>query len=256
MGSNIESYRAGYSPTSSNAQANFMKLLIRRPSLIVCLLIGTIIGCAGPESRTVPEITPQPSRPPVTDRPKVIAYGDSLTSGFGLDSWGKAYPALLQKRLDAAGYDFQVLNYGAGGDTTERGLARLNLATGVINNKIFVLELGANDIVKGAPVAEMRANLGEIIKKLREKKIDILLCGFRAPESMGQEYREQVDRMYAELAAENGLDLLADFMEGVTVSSGLMQEDNIHPNENGAKVIEERVFNALRPLLMKYAPKK
>ena len=202
-----------------------------------------------------PVPSPQPTRPPVDARPKVIAYGDSLTAGFGLDSWEKAYPALLQNRLDGLGYNFQVLNNGQAGDTTETGLARLHLATAVANNKIFIVELGANDIMKEIPVDTIRANVREILKRLRDRNLDILLCGFKPPESVNDGYRKEVEAMYRGLAHEFGVPLLPDFMEGVSGDPELMLPDNIHPNENGAKVIEERVFNALRPILEKYAPK-
>ena len=219
----------------------------------VIFVLGS--ACARNETININAPSPQPTRPAIDGRPKIVAYGDSLTAGFGLDSWEKAYPALLQKRLDGLGYGFQVLNYGQGGDTTETGLARLHLATAVANNKIFVVELGANDVMKEIPVGAISANLREILSRLRERRVDILLCGFEPPATVNETYRNDVAEMYRGLAAEFNVPLLANFMEGISGVPELMMPDNIHPNENGAKVIEENVFNAMRPLLEKYAPK-
>lgn len=216
-----------------------------------------VAGCGGSESTLGSDAkTPASKPPPISDKPKIIAYGDSLTSGFGLDSWEKSYPALLQKRLDAIGFDFQVLNYGFPGDTSERGLARLYLATGIVNDKIFVLELGANDIMKGVPADEVRGNLSEIIKRLRDKDIEVILCGFKAPDVSGKQYQDQIDAMYRDLAATYGLTFIPDFMEGISGKADLMQPDGIHPNESGVRIIEERVSAGLIPLLDKYVPKK
>ncbi|MCW5955153.1 MAG: arylesterase [Pyrinomonadaceae bacterium] len=214
-------------------------------------------GCGGNESTIGSDPkTPASKPPPISDKPKIIAYGDSLTSGFGLDSWEKSYPALLQKRLDAAGFDFQVLNYGFPGDTSERGLARLYLATGIVNDKIFVIELGANDIMKGVPADEIRRNLSEMIKRLKDKGIEVILCGFKAPETAGTDNQVQIDSMYRDLASTFELTFIPDFMEGVSGNADLMQPDGIHPNESGVRFIEERVSAALVPLLEKYVPKK
>ena len=183
------------------------------------------------------------------ERPKIIAYGDSLTSGFGLADRSQAYPALMQKALENGGYRFQVLNYGYGGDTTERGLARLYLATGITTSRVFVVELGANDVTQGVPVDKIKDNLRGILSKLRDLEKTVLLCGIRAPEGQDPEYAAAVARMYAELSQEYGVKLMPDFMAGVSGHSEHLLADGIHPNEAGARLIAEAVFRELRPLL-------
>jgi len=225
-----------------------------RLSLIVCFvfpLTAAFFGCSAEQPPARPE-TPQKSlsEPTIDDRPKVIAFGDSLTSGFGLPKRSQAYPALLQNSLDNAGHRFQVLNYGYGGDTTERGLARLHLASGIKTSQIFVVELGANDIAKKVPVATMKSNLSSILSKLRDLNKAVLLCGFRSPPENGPEYAAAVDRMYVELSAEFGVKLMPDFMAGVTGNPEHLQADGIHPNGLGAKLIAENVFGELQPLIV------
>jgi len=203
-----------------------------------------------------PNIRRSTPPPPIGDKPKVIAYGDSLTAGYGLGSWEDSFPAQLQKRLDADGYDLQVLNYGQGGDTASGGRARLDLALGVAGIRIFILELGANDVMKEAAPDEIKADLNEIIRRVKEKNIEILLCGFKPPPEVGSAYAADIERMYSDLAAENGISYMPDFMKGVRSDPELMMEDKIHPNKEGVRVIQENVYLALQPLLAKYERKK
>lgn len=199
---------------------------------------------------------PRSTPPPIGDQPKVIAYGDSLTAGYGLETWEDSYPALLQKRLDADGYEFQVLNYGQGGDTAKGGLARLDLALGVAGIRIFILELGANDVMKGVAADEIKSDLNEIIGRVKKSNIELLLCGFKPPPEVGSAYSASIERMYSDLANENGIAYMPDFMEGVRSDPKLMLEDKIHPNKEGVRVIQQNVYIALQPLLVKYERKR
>jgi|SRR5438034_5466598 len=226
---------------------------LRLLNLVVIALAA--LGCGpaeGPEAP--PTVAPARTPPPISNKPKIIAYGDSLTAGFGLDSWEKSYPAQLQKHLDSEGYDFQVLNYGFGGDTTERGLDRLPLASEISNTRIFILELGANDVMQHIPATEIRKNLSEIIRRLREKHIEVLLCGIRSPQDYGPEYAAEIDEVYRNLAEENHLSLVPDFMAGVAGHEDLLLPDKIHPNEMGVRVIERNVYEELNQLLAKNGP--
>jgi hypothetical protein len=125
---------------------------IRKTMLISfgVLLLAAIFGCGTDNiSEKIGNVRPPvAARPPISDKPKIIAYGNSLTAGFGLDTWEKSYPALLQKTLDSEGYDFQVLNYGVGGDTAERGLARLYLASEIGNTRILSWSLAPTTLRK------------------------------------------------------------------------------------------------------------
>jgi len=238
--------------------SNLMQYIIRKSALIGFIyLTFQIVGCAGSagsadENRSVNQnVKSATTPPPITDRPKIIAFGDSLTAGYGLDSWEKSYPALLQRSVDDAGYDYQVLNYGQGGDTAEGGLKRLWLVLDVSNTKIFVLALGANDVVKKIPPEQIRQNLSEIIQRVKAKNSKVLLCGIFAPTDYGEDYANEIKDMYAGLARENDIPLLPSLMQDVSGNPGVLLADGIHPNEEGARIIEKNVFAAVRPLLEK-----
>jgi len=220
---------------------------------LVCFLfpLAFIFSACGEDQspiQTESKVQPQ-AAVSLDDRPKIIAFGDSLTSGFGLADRRNAYPALMQAALDNEGYRFQVLNYGYGGDTTQRGLARLYLATGITTSQIFVVELGANDVAHRVPVETIEGNLRQLISTLRNLEKTVLLCGIRAPKGIDPEYAADIERMYTELSREFGVQLMPDFMEGVSGNSEHLLPDGIHPNEAGARVIAENVFRELRPLL-------
>lgn len=185
---------------------------------------------------------------PKTEKPLIIAFGDSLTSGFTLDK-KKAYPKLLEERLNRANCAHEVLNFGFNGDTTGRAKTRVHYALNFERVKVFILELGANDVMQTLPAAEIKANLQQIIDEVKGKNIKILLCGFEVPSNLSREYRDGIRRMYSELAAENDVPLLPSFLSDVGDDANLMLSDNIHPNESGVKIIERNVFEKIEPLL-------
>jgi acyl-CoA thioesterase-1 len=197
--------------------------------------------------------TPSPISP---DRPKIVAYGDSLTAGTGLDTWEKSYPALLQRDIDGSGYDYQVLNQGRLGDTSKAGLDRLPETLKIGNIKVFVVELGANDVIKNVPPDEIKKNLAEIIRQAKTAGASVLLCGIDPPERVGSEYRKSILDMYLNLAHENDVLLMPSFMDGVSDHPERILPDGVHPNEDGASVIEKNVFAALQPLLKKESERK
>ena len=208
------------------------------------------IGCAPAASEQAPAPSPTPAETP-DPRPKIIAFGDSLTSGFGIPEREKSYPALLQKRLDAEGYSYKVLNHGQGGDTSQRGLERLYLATGIGSAEILIVEFGANDAAQNIPVETIRANLDEILTRIAASNKRTLLCGIRLPEGKDGAYSDRFAAMFRELARKHNVDVLEDFMKGVAGEPSHLLADGIHPNESGARIIADRVFDSLRPLLKK-----
>ena len=233
-----------------------MSYLIRKTTLSGFIFSAILAGCGGDRQATDLQPRPVSTPPPVTDRPQIIAYGDSLIAGFGIDGWENGFSAMLQADIDAAGYDYQVLNYGNSGDTVETGLSRLYLALGVSNQKIFILELGANNISKKDDPRQIGDHLRNIVGQLRDRNIDILLCGYRSPPAHGEEYARRVDQMYSGIAADYGLAFMPDFMAGVSGDPELMQPDGIHPNPKGVRTIEKNVFAFLKPILAKNASKK
>jgi len=184
------------------------------------------------------------------DRPKIIAFGDSLTAGFGLAE-KESYPYLLQEKLKADGYDYEVVNAGVSGDTSLGGLERSDWVLNQENAKILVLELGANDMIRGVPVAKMKENLDKIIRKAKAKNLTILLCGMLAPPTMGAEYQRDFTMAFPNLATEHKVEFLPFLLENVALKKELNQADGIHPNAAGEKIMADNIYKALKPMLTK-----
>ena len=186
----------------------------------------------------------------VTDRPKIVAFGDSLTAGFGLAE-KESYPYLLQEKLKADGYDFEVVNAGVSGETSLGGLERTDWLLEQENVKILILELGANDLLRGVPVAKKKDNLDKNIRKAKGKNIRVLLCGMLAPPTMGAEYQRDFMLAFPDLASEHKVDFLPFLLENIATKKELNQADGIHPNVDGAKIMTDNVYRALKPMLAK-----
>jgi acyl-CoA thioesterase-1 len=184
------------------------------------------------------------------DRPKIIAFGDSLTAGFGL-SEKESYPYLMQEKLKADGYDYEVVNAGVSGDTSLGGLERSDWVLNQENAKILVLELGANDMIRGVPVAKMKENLDKIIRKAKAKNLKVLLCGMLAPPTMGAEYQREFTMAFPNLATEHKVEFLPFLLENVAMKKELNQADGIHPNAEGEKIMADNIYKALKPMLAK-----
>ena len=191
-----------------------------------------------------PLITPEIGTP----RPKIVAFGDSLTAGFGLAE-KESYPYLLQEKLKADGYDYEVVNAGVSGETSLGGLERADWVLEQENVKILILELGANDLLRGLSPSKMKANLDKIIRKAKAKNIQVLLCGMLAPPAAGAEYQREFMMAFPDLADEHKIAFLPFLLEGIAVKKELNQPDGIHPNAEGEKIMTENVYRALKPML-------
>ena len=180
-------------------------------------------------------------------RPRIVAFGDSLTAGLGVPA-DESYPAQLQRRLDARGYAYRVINAGVSGDTTAGGLRRVSW---ILNNKptLVILELGANDGLRGLSVEQTTQNLREIIQRLRTAGVTIVLAGMKLPPNYGHDYSTGFEAIYPSLAKEYHLPLIPFFLEGVGGSPLLNQADGIHPTGKGYELVVEQVLKALLPLL-------
>jgi len=183
------------------------------------------------------------------DLPKIVAFGDSLTAGVGVSA-DESYPAQLQRRLDQAGYRYRVINAGVSGDTTAGGLRRVDW---VLKSRpqIVILELGGNDGLRGLPIDQMRINLGEIIQRLQDAGVTVVLAGMKLPPNYGIEYTTRFAAMYGELAKKYGLTYMPFFLEGVGGQMALNQADGIHPTAEGYRIIVENLLPVLEPLLNK-----
>ncbi|HEY2433046.1 MAG TPA: arylesterase [Vicinamibacterales bacterium] len=174
--------------------------------------------------------------------------GDSLTAGLGLAP-SQAYPALLQDTLNAAGDNWEVVNAGVSGDTSAAGLERTDWALDQGNVRILVLELGANDGLRGLPPDAMKKNLAAIIERAQHKRIAVLLAGMEAPPNFGPDYTVSFRQVYRDLAREYKVPLLPFLLDKVAGVPGLNQGDGIHPNVEGARIVADNVWRALRPLV-------
>ncbi|MCL6273719.1 arylesterase [Muricauda sp. 2012CJ35-5] len=179
----------------------------------------------------------------------ILFFGDSLTAGYGLEL-EEAFPALIQNRLDSLGLDYTVINSGLSGETTAGGRNRLSW---VLSQKVdvFVLELGANDGLRGIPLVETRKNLQAIIDVVKDKNsaTKIVLAGMQIPPNMGPEYTTEFRKIFPELAEENQIALIPFLLEGVAGIPELNLEDGIHPTSKGHQIVRENVWSVLNTML-------
>ena len=226
---------------------------IIRKSLLLSFIFSILVvsGCSiGERPHDVAIDVNRPLKVPATvgNRPKIVAFGDSLTAGFGLTE-RESYPYLLQERLNADGYDYEVVNAGVSGDTSLGGLERIDWVLEQENVKILILELGANDLLRGLPVAKMRSNLDQIIRKAKGKGVSVLLCGMLAPPTMGGNYQRAFSNVFPDLANEHDVAYLPFLLQNIALKKDLNQADGIHPNAEGTKLMTENVYKELKPML-------
>jgi acyl-CoA thioesterase I len=225
----------------------------RRGVLLVMLATLGIGACqresAGTHETAVPSSEPAGTPPSAqaAGRPRVVALGDSLTAGLGLEPT-QAWPALVQRKIDEAGLDVEVVNAGVSGDTTAGGLRRLDWALDG-DVKVLVLELGANDGLRGLPVDQMRDNLSQMIRMAKARGITVLLCGMEAPPNFGPQYTREFRKAFIDLANEHDVAFIPFMLAGVAGDTALNQSDGIHPNEAGTRRVADLIWQSLQPLL-------
>ncbi len=178
---------------------------------------------------------------------KLLALGDSLTAGYGLAE-PQGFTRQLEKALAGKGYSVTVINAGVSGDTTAGGRARLDWAL-ADKPDAAIVELGANDMLRGLDPDQARANLDAILKTLTERKIPTLLAGMFASPSLGKPYTDRFNAIYPDLAKSYGLPLYPFFLDGVALDRTLIQQDGLHPNAQGVAVIVERILPSVTALL-------
>ena len=189
-------------------------------------------------------------RPAVRDsRPVILAFGDSLTAGYGVPH-GSGYPEQLQRKLDALGYKYRIVNMGISGDTTSGGRARMQAALSVMPS-VVILELGANDGLRGQPVAQMQANLEEMIGGFQKAGAKVVLAGMTLPRNYGSAYVGSFEDVFRNLAKKYNLALIPFFLEGVAGNPKYTLDDFLHPNADGYVLVTDTVMKALEPVLKK-----
>lgn len=179
----------------------------------------------------------------------ILFFGNSLTAGMGLEV-EEAFPALIQKKLDTLNNGFKIINAGLSGETTASGKNRLSWVLKQ-NVDIFVLELGANDGLRGIPLSETRKNLQEMIDTVRahNPEVKILLAGMQIPPNMGQDYTSEFKLIYPELAKKNDIELVSFLLQDVAGVPELNQADGIHPTAEGQKILAKNVWVELEKML-------
>ncbi|HET6370606.1 MAG TPA: arylesterase [Nitrospiria bacterium] len=175
--------------------------------------------------------------------------GDSLTSGLGVEQ-REAYPAVLEKRLMARGFSYEVINAGVSGDTTAGGLRRVSWVLKSRPN-LVILELGGNDGLRGLGLHQTEENLSKIIEQLLKAGTKVVLAGMRLPTNYGKQYTDEFAAIFPRLAARYHLVLIPFFLEGVAADAGLNQADGIHPTARGYEVIVDHLLPIIEPLLSK-----
>ena len=196
------------------------------------------------------DVTAQPGRPKThgsAERPRIVAFGNSLTAGLGVAPT-ESYPAQLQRTLDAAGYAYRVVNAGVSGDTTAGGVRRVSWVL-TSTPTIVILELGGNDGLRGLSLHETKANLERIIQQFQQASVTVVLAGMKLPPNYGQDYTAGFEVLYRDLAKQYHLTLIPFFLDGVATSSSLNQPDGIHPTGEGYRLIVEKIFPTIEPLL-------
>lgn len=224
-----------------------------RKRLIIASALLALAACGSPSEHAAPPAAAQAAAPAVapqpakTSRPRIVVLGDSLTAGLGLPV-EQSYPSLLQKFVDDAGLNYEVVNAGVSGDTSAGGLSRLDWALdGTV--RFLIVALGGNDGLRALPTEELRQNLSAIIEKAQARRITVILAGMEAPRNFGRDYVVRFHRVYPDLAAKYNVAFIPFLLQDVAGIERLNQRDGIHPTEEGAAIVAKNVWMVLKPLL-------
>jgi acyl-CoA thioesterase-1 len=271
----VDSVCGGKGVPLSKIKAVTRRYGLRLDSVLILAGLAVLAGCSSADSSTRPiaERAPAATSSPVStqplavtdpapiasptppadvstdSRPVIVCFGDSLTAGLGIESTS-SYPADLQRRLDAAGYHYRVINEGVSGDTTKDGLERINQ---VLAHKpqIVVLEFGGNDGLRGLPVSAAQRNIATMIEHLQRSGAKVALAGISLPAQYGSDYIGQFDSMYPALSKQFHLPLLPFILQDVYGVDGDIQPDGVHPTAQGAQQVAANVEKLIQPMLKK-----
>ncbi len=226
----------GLIPEISNkmCRSGMEKKMVKTLCVIMFIMLVVAGGCnRDQEKHSEPEGRSETMK-------TIVAVGDSLTAGHGLEE-SAGYPALLEKKLQAAGYNYQVVNAGVSGETSSGTLSRMEWIL-TLGPDIVILETGANDGLRGIDPQLVEKNIREILQLLKDKKIEVLLAGMKMVWNLGPVYVSKFNNIYPKLAEEFDVVYLPFFLEGVAMKRALTQGDGIHPNEQGYKIITEKIY--------------
>lgn len=222
-----------------------------KPFLAACGLL-LITACAenSPKVSEAKKADATEKKQVAEDKKVILFFGNSLTAGYGVKK-EESFPALIQARIDSLNLDYKVVNAGVSGETTTTGLNRLDWVLGNYEVDIFILELGANDGLRGLPPDQTQKNLEEIIDKVRaqEAGVEIVLAGMMVPPSMGPDYSAAYNPIFPKIARKKEVEFIPFLLEGVGGIDSLNQDDGIHPNPAGNRLVRENVWAVLGPMV-------
>jgi len=210
-----------------------------KPAALLIVLLWVLTGCGSDSaSDGTPAQTAAKTQPV---RGTIVAMGDSLTAGFGVDP-SEAYPARLRAKLSAAGYPFEVVNAGVSGETSSGALARIDWVISALKPDLIILETGANDGLRGIEPEVLRKNLDRIVGIIKADSIAVILCGMRMLPNLGPVYTRQFAGVYPQIAAKYDIPLIPFFLEGVAGDPRYNQADGIHPSAAGYRRIVDYIY--------------
>lgn len=218
-------------------------------TIIICLFL-LVAGCSdNKKSASADQNNSTTTNTTTVKKKSIVFFGNSLTAGYGL-SPEQAFPALIQQKIDSLGLPYQAINAGLSGETSSGGLTRIDWILQQPMD-IFILELGANDGLRGIPLAQTKKNLQDIIDKVKAKypEAKLIFAGMQIPPNMGQTYSTEFRDMFGELAEKNSMALIPFLLEGVGGEPELNQEDGIHPTAEGHRIVADNVWKELEKLL-------
>ena len=230
------------------------KISMKTPSVIYFLIAVALTGmsCSEPESKVMEEsrVTTKEEVAVPAKTKVILFFGNSITAGYGLEI-SDAFTTLIQARLDSMNAGYEVINAGVSGETTASGANRVKWVLEKQPVDIFVLELGANDGLRGVPVTETRKNLEYIIDRVREHSPDvkIIIAGMMVPPSMGGDYSRQFQNLFPEVAKKKNVALIPFILDNVAGIDTLNLPDGIHPNKTGEKIVAENVWAILKEVI-------
>jgi len=241
-------------------------VIILPASVLFCLILP---GCDSQEDTSVSHIESQGNNSHATppresgsssfrqedgkgrNLPRIVAFGDSLTAGLGVAP-DEAYPGQLARWLGEQGFEYEVINAGVSGDTTAGGLRRVEWIL-KSQPKLVILELGANDGLRGQPLQETYKNLNAIIEGLKAEGVIVVLAGMRLPLNYGDAYTQEFSNLFVQLAHEHKISFIPFFLEGVATNRQLNQGDGLHPTAEGYSIVVQNVWKTLQPILKELA---
>lgn len=239
------------------------ELLLNMPTTVISkllkfcyfIMVFLLVSCGETDTKKTEDTSVSVEQPSDTKQTKaigktILCFGDSITAGYGLNDTNDAYTGVLQERIDSLKMDYKVINSGVSGETTAGGKSRIDW---VIKQKptFFILELGANDGLRGVALAETQSNLQAIINVVKENspKTTIMLAGMQLPPNMGADYTTKFRQLFIDVAQENNIGFIPFILKDVGGIPSLNQKDGIHPNVEGHKIVANNVWEVIKPLL-------